>query len=92
MVDIDAGKVTVYTGNYDFWKESSLLAKQLLSNENKKKEAKAKELKEFIQRFSANAAKSKQATSRKKQLENHNISKAMHQEVPKNEPKGRLKE
>ena len=69
MVDIDAGRVTVYTGNYDFWKESSELARQLLSNENKKKEAKAQELKSFIQRFSANAAKSKQATSRKKQLD-----------------------
>ena len=69
MVDIDAGRVSVYTGNYDFWKESSALARQLISNENKKKEAKAQELKSFIQRFSANAAKSKQATSRKKQLE-----------------------
>lgn len=82
MVDIDGGKVTVYTGNYDFWKESSLLARQLLSNENKKKETKAKELKDFIQRFSANAAKSKQATSRKKQLEQLTLD-----EIPKSSRK-----
>jgi ATPase subunit of ABC transporter with duplicated ATPase domains len=69
MVDIDFTKVKVYVGNYDFWRESSQLAQRLLANENKKKEDKAKELEAFIQRFSANASKSKQATSRKKQLE-----------------------
>ncbi|MBC61995.1 MAG: ABC transporter ATP-binding protein [Zetaproteobacteria bacterium] len=69
MVDIDYGKVNVSVGNYDFWKESSTLARNLLANENKKNEQKAKELESFIRRFSANAAKSKQATSRKKQLE-----------------------
>jgi ATPase subunit of ABC transporter with duplicated ATPase domains len=69
MVDIDCGQVKVYVGNYDFWEQSSLLARNLLSSENKKKEQKAKELETFIQRFSANASKSKQATSRRKQLE-----------------------
>ena len=69
MVDIDFRKVSLYVGNYDFWKKSSELALQLRSNENKKKEDKAKELEAFIRRFSANASKSKQATARKKQLE-----------------------
>ncbi len=69
MVDIDFGKVSLYVGNYDFWKQSSELAQQLRANENKKKEDKAKELEAFISRFSANAAKSKQATARRKQLE-----------------------
>ena len=70
MVDIDFGKVSLYVGNYDFWKQSSELAIQLRSNENKKKEDKAKELEAFIRRSSANAAKSKQATARRKQLKN----------------------
>ncbi|MBT3980381.1 MAG: ATP-binding cassette domain-containing protein [Bacteriovoracaceae bacterium] len=69
MADIDFGKITTYAGNYDFWRTSSELAQRLRSNENKKEEDKAKELKAFIQRFSANASKSKQATSRQKQLE-----------------------
>lgn len=69
MADIDFGKITSYAGNYDFWKESSQLAQTLINNENKKTEEKAKELKAFIQRFSANASKSRQATSRQKQLE-----------------------
>ncbi len=69
MVDIDYGKASVYVGNYDFWVQSSQLALELRSNANKKKEDKAKELETFIQRFSANASKSRQATSRKKQLE-----------------------
>jgi ATPase subunit of ABC transporter with duplicated ATPase domains len=69
MVDIDYGKANLYVGNYDFWLQSSQLAMELRSNSNKKKEDKAKELESFIQRFSANASKSRQATSRKKQLE-----------------------
>lgn len=69
IVDIDYSKAQLYVGNYDFWKESSILARDLRSNENKKKEDKAKELEAFIRRFSANASKSKQATSRRKQLE-----------------------
>ena len=69
MVDIDFKKVQLYVGNYDFWQESSKLALQLRSNENKKKEDKAKELEAFIRRFSANASKSKQATARRKQLD-----------------------
>ncbi|BCJ85508.1 ABC-F family ATP-binding cassette domain-containing protein [Effusibacillus dendaii] len=69
IADIDFGKIQLYVGNYDFWYESSQLALQLSKNANKKKEEKIKELEEFIRRFSANASKSKQATSRKKQLE-----------------------
>jgi ATPase subunit of ABC transporter with duplicated ATPase domains len=69
MADIDYGKIKLYVGNYDFWLESSQLALQQAKDANKKAEAKAKELQEFIQRFSANASKSKQATSRKRQLE-----------------------
>ena len=67
--DIDFGKINHYTGNYTFWYESSQLAARQRSQQNKKAEEKAKELQEFIQRFSANVAKSKQATSRKKMLE-----------------------
>ncbi len=67
--DIDFGKITTYAGNYDFWRQSSELAQSLRKNQNKKAEEKAKELKAFIARFSANASKSKQATSRQKQLE-----------------------
>jgi ATPase subunit of ABC transporter with duplicated ATPase domains len=69
IADIDFGKIQVYVGNYDFWLESSQLALQQTKDANKKTEAKRKELQEFIQRFSANASKSKQATSRKRQLE-----------------------
>lgn len=69
IADIDFGKIQLYVGNYDFWYESSQLALQLQRESNKKKEEKIKELQAFIQRFSANASKSKQATSRKKQLD-----------------------
>ncbi len=69
IADIDFGKIQVYAGNYDFWYESSQLILQQTKDSNKKIEAKRKDLEEFIQRFSANASKSKQATSRKKQLE-----------------------
>lgn len=69
IVDIDYGKMQLFVGNYDFWYESSQLALQQAKDLNKKTEAKIKELQEFIQRFSANASKSKQATSRKKLLE-----------------------
>ncbi len=69
IADIDFGKIQLYVGNYDFWYESSQLALQQAKDANKKTEAKIKELQEFIQRFSANASKSKQATSRKKQLD-----------------------
>ncbi len=67
--DIDYAKIQLYAGNYDFWYESSQLMVKQLKDANKKKEEKIKELQEFIQRFSANASKSKQATSRKKALE-----------------------
>ncbi len=67
--DIDYGKIQLYTGNYDFWYESSQLLIKQMKEANKKKEEKIKELQEFISRFSANASKSKQATSRKKALE-----------------------
>ncbi len=67
--DIDYGKIQLYAGNYDFWYESSLLLIKQMKEANKKKEEKIKELQEFISRFSANASKSKQATSRKRALE-----------------------
>ncbi|MEG0249742.1 MAG: ATP-binding cassette domain-containing protein [Peptostreptococcus sp.] len=73
IVDVDFGKVQLYTGNYDFWYESSQLALQLMKDQNKKAEEKVAQLKEFIARFSSNASKAKQATSRKKQLEKLNI-------------------
>jgi len=69
MADVDYGKIKLYVGNYDFWYESSQLALQLMKDQNKKKEEKIKALQEFIARFSANASKSRQATSRKKLLE-----------------------
>ncbi|REJ09647.1 ABC-F family ATP-binding cassette domain-containing protein [Halobacillus trueperi] len=69
IADLDFGKIQVYVGNYDFWYESSQLAQKMASEQNKKKEEKIKDLKEFIARFSANASKSKQATSRKKLLD-----------------------
>lgn len=69
IADIDYGKVRLYVGNYDFWYESSQLALRLLRDANKKTEEKAQELRKFIERFSSNASKAKQATARKKQLE-----------------------
>lgn len=69
VADIDFGKINLFSGNYTFWYESSQLAARQRAQQNKKAEEKAKELQEFIQRFSANVAKSKQATSRKKMLE-----------------------
>lgn len=71
--DIDFGKINHYSGNYTFWYESSQLAARQRAQQNKKAEEKKKELQEFIQRFSANVAKSKQATSRKKMLEKLNV-------------------
>ena len=69
IADIDYGKIQLYAGNYDFWYESSQLLVKQMKEANKKKEEKIKELQDFIQRFSANASKSKQATSRKRALE-----------------------
>ena len=69
MADLDFGKIKLYVGNYDFWKESSELAAKLLADRNAKAEEKIKQLQEFVARFSANASKSKQATSRKKMLD-----------------------
>ena len=69
ILDIDYGKIKMFVGNYDFWLESSELIQKQMRDSNKKKEDKIKELQEFIRRFSANASKSKQATSRKKLLE-----------------------
>ncbi len=73
IVDIDFGKINVFTGNYSFWYESSQLALRQKNSANKKAEDKKKELEEFIRRFSANASKSKQATSRKKLLDKINL-------------------
>nr|WP_321468164.1 ATP-binding cassette domain-containing protein [uncultured Desulfobulbus sp.] len=73
MADIDYGQIKVYVGNYDFWYQASQLAVQQRQQENKKTAAKVAELKEFIQRFSSNASKAKQATSRKKLLEKINV-------------------
>ena len=72
-VDIDYGKVSLFAGNYSFWYESSQLALRQQQNQNKKADEKRKELEEFIRRFSANVAKSKQATSRRKMLEKLNV-------------------
>ncbi|HFV2735614.1 TPA: ABC-F family ATP-binding cassette domain-containing protein [Streptococcus pneumoniae] len=69
MADLDFGKIKLYVGNYDFWKESSELAAKLLADHNAKAEEKIKQLQEFVARFSANASKSRQATSRKKMLD-----------------------
>lgn len=74
IVDIDYNQIKLYVGNYDFWYESSRLIQQMLKDQNRKAEERAKELKEFIQRFSANKSKAKQATSRKKLLENLDIN------------------
>jgi ATPase subunit of ABC transporter with duplicated ATPase domains len=73
MADIDFGNITLYTGNYDFWCESSQLALKLQQDQLKKNSEKAEELKAFIARFSANKSKSSQATSRKRQLEKLNL-------------------
>ncbi|HEM2735069.1 TPA: ATP-binding cassette domain-containing protein [Streptococcus suis] len=69
MADLDFGKIKIFVGNYDFWKQSSELATKLQADRNAKAEEKIKELQEFVARFSANASKSKQATSRKKMLD-----------------------
>lgn len=69
IIDIDYGKITKFVGNYDFWRLSSELIQKQMQDSNKKKEQKIKELEDFIRRFSANASKSKQATSRKRALE-----------------------
>lgn len=69
MADVDFGKIQMYVGNYDFWYESSQLMLQMAKDQNKKTEEKVKQLKDFIARFSSNASKAKQATSRKKQLD-----------------------
>ena len=74
IADIDFGKINLFSGNYTFWYESSQLAARQRAQQNKKAEEKAKELQEFISRFSANVAKSKQATSRKKMLEKLNVA------------------
>lgn len=74
MADIDFGKITVYTGNYDFWRHASELNMRLKSDQAKKTADKAEELKAFIRRFSANASKSRQASSRAKQLEKLDLS------------------
>ena len=76
-VDIDYGKINLFAGNYSFWYESSQLALRQMQAKNKKAEEKRKELQEFISRFSANVAKSKQTTSRKKMLEKLNIEEIM---------------
>lgn len=73
MVDIDFAKIKMFVGNYDFWYESSQLMSRLLKEQNKKKEDKIKELQDFIARFSSNASKAKQATSRKKMLDKISI-------------------
>lgn len=77
MLDIDFGKVNLFVGNYDFWYESSQLMLRLMKDQNKKKEDKVKELQAFIARFSSNASKAKQATSRKKLLEKITIDDIM---------------
>ncbi len=69
IVDVDFGKIKMYVGNYDFWYESSRLIQQMMKDQNRKSEDKIKELQKFIERFSANKSKSKQATSRKKLIE-----------------------
>ena len=77
MVDIDFGKAKMFIGNYDFWYESSQLALKLMKDQNKKSEEKIKELQDFIARFSSNASKAKQATSRKKMLDKINVEDIM---------------
>ncbi|MBY0385204.1 ATP-binding cassette domain-containing protein [bacterium] len=74
MADIDFGKITIYTGNYEFWRQATELNQKLRADQNKKAADKAEELKSFIARFSANASKSRQASSRQKQLEKLDLS------------------
>lgn len=74
MADVDFGKVTVYSGNYDFWRQSAELNQRLRSDQQRKNAEKAEELKDFIRRFSANASKSRQASSRAKQLDKLDLS------------------
>ncbi len=74
MADIDFGKITIYAGNYEFWRQATELNQKLRSDQNKKNVDKAEELKSFIARFSANASKSRQASSRQKQLEKLDLS------------------
>lgn len=81
IADIDYGKIQLYAGNYDFWYESSQLLVKQMKEANKKKEEKIKELQEFISRFSANASKSKQATSRKRALEKSSSMRSVHPAV-----------
>ena len=81
IADIDYGKIQLYAGNYDFWYESSQLLIRQMKEANKKKEEKIKELQDFISRFSANASKSKQATSRKRALEKLNWMRSNHPAV-----------
>ena len=69
IVDVDYGKIKMYVGNYEFWYESSQMIQKMVKDQNKKNEDKIKELQAFIQRFSANKSKSKQATSRRKLLD-----------------------
>ena len=69
IVDVDYGKIKMYVGNYEFWYESSQLIQKMIRDQNKKNAEKIKELQAFIQRFSANKSKSKQATSRRKLLD-----------------------
>ena len=68
-MDVDYGKITMYVGNYEFWYQSSQLMQKMIKDQNKRKEDKIKELQSFIQRFSANKSKSKQATARRKLLD-----------------------
>jgi ATPase subunit of ABC transporter with duplicated ATPase domains len=74
IADVDFSKITVYSGNYDFWRQASELNQRLVGDQKRKNEEKAEELKSFIQRFSANASKSRQASSRQKQLEKIDLS------------------
>ncbi len=81
IADIDYGKITLFVGNYDFWYQYTQMTQRQLKDQNKRIEQKMKELQEFIQRFSANASKSKQATSRKKLLDNLQLAVPMLQKV-----------
>lgn len=74
IADVDFGKIRIYSGNYDFWRQSSELNQRLMSEQSRKNTEKAEELKAFIRRFSANASKSRQASSRQKQLEKIDVS------------------
>ena len=82
MVDIDYGKIKMYVGNYEFWYESSQLVQKMIKQQNKRNEEKIKELETFIQRFSANKSKSKQATSRKKMLDKLTVNEMPASRLP----------